>query len=106
MSALLLQLVQTSAHDVRVEAEALRDARTQALAMRRQESVNDVKPSFLDEKDMEVRAKLLLSYSKVLTSLLGASSVHFGTRLCDQGCTDYHCISYTTVRLAAVSGFG
>ncbi|KIP08264.1 hypothetical protein PHLGIDRAFT_127100 [Phlebiopsis gigantea 11061_1 CR5-6] len=53
VSALLLQLVQTSAHDVRVEAEILRDARVQALALRRQESTSDAKPSFLDEKDME-----------------------------------------------------
>lgn len=54
MSALLLQLVQTSAHDVRIEAEALRDARQQALALRRQEGVNETKSAFLDEKDMEV----------------------------------------------------
>ena len=54
VSALLLQLVQTSAHDVRVEAEILRDARIQALALRRQDSSGDAKPNFLDEKDMEV----------------------------------------------------
>ena len=48
-----MQLVQTSAHDVRVEAESLRDARLQALALRRQESTNEVKAAFLDEKDME-----------------------------------------------------
>ena len=53
VSALLMQLVQTSAHDVRVEAESLRDARLQALALRRQESTNEVKAAFLDEKDME-----------------------------------------------------
>ena len=54
MSALLLQLVQTSAHDVRMEAESLRDSRLQALALRRQDSASDVGPTFLNEKDMEV----------------------------------------------------
>lgn len=55
MSALLLQLVQTSAHDVRVEARALQSAREQVLAMRRQESSGDLRQGpFLDEKDMEV----------------------------------------------------
>ncbi|EKM54090.1 uncharacterized protein PHACADRAFT_162472 [Phanerochaete carnosa HHB-10118-sp] len=53
VSALLLQLVQTSAHDVHMEAESLRDSRLQALALRRQDSANDVEPTFLDEKDME-----------------------------------------------------
>ncbi|KAF9806781.1 hypothetical protein IEO21_08541 [Rhodonia placenta] len=54
VSALLLQLVQTSAHDVRVEARALQSAREQVLAMRRQESSGDLRQGpFLDEKDME-----------------------------------------------------
>ncbi|GJE95924.1 sister chromatid cohesion protein-like protein [Phanerochaete sordida] len=53
VSALLLQLVQTSAHDVHVEAEALRDSRLQALALHRQDSATDSQATFLDEKDME-----------------------------------------------------
>lgn len=59
VSALLLQLVQTSAHGVRVQAKRLAKARQQALAMRRQESVAEAlsadKPAdpFLDEKDEE-----------------------------------------------------
>ncbi|KAI0366939.1 hypothetical protein BV20DRAFT_951369 [Pilatotrama ljubarskyi] len=54
VSALLMQLVQTSAHDVRVEAQAIRKAREQALALRRQESYQDKpKESWLDEHDME-----------------------------------------------------
>ncbi|KAH9175682.1 hypothetical protein EDB89DRAFT_2135583 [Lactarius sanguifluus] len=58
VSALLLQLVQTSAHGVRVEAKRLSKARQQALALRRQESMAEVpsdKPAdpFLDEKDEE-----------------------------------------------------
>lgn len=58
VSALLLQLVQTSAHGVRVQAKRLAKARQQALAMRRQESMAET-PSekspgpFLDEKDNE-----------------------------------------------------
>jgi len=59
VSALLLQLVQTSAHGVRVQAKRLAKARQQALAMRRQESMAET-PSekspgpFLDERDNEV----------------------------------------------------
>ncbi|KAI0350346.1 hypothetical protein OH77DRAFT_1593607 [Trametes cingulata] len=54
VSALLMQLVQTSAHDVRVEAHAIRKAREQALALRRQESYQDKpKEPWLDEHDME-----------------------------------------------------
>ncbi|EJF61054.1 hypothetical protein DICSQDRAFT_170603 [Dichomitus squalens LYAD-421 SS1] len=55
VSALLMQLVQTSAHDVRVEAQAIRKAREQALALRRQESFNEKpqKEPWLDEHDKE-----------------------------------------------------
>ncbi|KAI0290109.1 hypothetical protein B0F90DRAFT_1654815 [Multifurca ochricompacta] len=58
VSALLLQLVQTSAHGVRVQAKRLAKARQQALAMRRQESTAETpseKPPgpFLDERDNE-----------------------------------------------------
>jgi cohesin loading factor subunit SCC2 len=59
VSALLLQLVQTSAHGVRVQARRLSKARQHALAMRRQESMAETplekSPGpFLDEKDNEV----------------------------------------------------
>lgn len=54
VSALLMQLVQTSAHDVHVEAKGIRKAREQALAMRRQDSSNEkTKEPWLDEHDME-----------------------------------------------------
>ncbi|OCH92592.1 hypothetical protein OBBRIDRAFT_791042 [Obba rivulosa] len=53
VSALLLQLVQTSAHDIRLEAKTLYKARQQLLAMRRQESIDQRNEPFLDEKDME-----------------------------------------------------
>ncbi|TFK52693.1 hypothetical protein OE88DRAFT_1628274 [Heliocybe sulcata] len=54
VSALLLQLVQTSSHDVRVEARKLGKARQQAVALRRQDSLNDLSDeSFLSEADNE-----------------------------------------------------
>ena len=55
VSALLLQLVQTSTHDVRVQARTIRKARLQEMALRRQDSMNEQEEQpFLDEKDMEV----------------------------------------------------
>jgi hypothetical protein len=71
VSALLLQLVQTSAHGVRIQAKRLAKARQQALAMRRQESVAETpteKPPgpFLDEKDNEV----MLSYHIATTGCM------------------------------------
>ncbi|KAI0643094.1 hypothetical protein C8Q79DRAFT_1002826 [Trametes meyenii] len=54
VSALLMQLVQTSAHDVRVEAKAIRKAREQAQALRRQDSYGEkTKDPWLDEHDSE-----------------------------------------------------
>ena len=62
VSALLLQLVQTSAHDVRVQARAIRKARLQDLALRRQDSMNEQEEQpFLDEKDMEVSPMRLVT---------------------------------------------
>ena len=56
VSALLLQLVQTSVHDTRIEAERIEKARHQQQALRRQDSINgdDQNPqNLLDEKDEE-----------------------------------------------------
>ncbi|KAI8994107.1 hypothetical protein BD414DRAFT_481445 [Trametes punicea] len=54
VSALLMQLVQTSAHDVRVAVKAIRRSREQALALRRQDSYNDkTKEPWLDEHDTD-----------------------------------------------------
>ena len=70
VSALLLQLVQTSAHGVRVQAKRLAKARQQALAMRRQDSMAEA-PSekspgpFLDEKDNEVLPPLYITHYAV-----------------------------------------
>ncbi|KAI0078215.1 ARM repeat-containing protein [Panus rudis PR-1116 ss-1] len=53
VSALLLQLVQTSAHGVRLEAQDFRKARLQAAALRRENSSKNIGGPFLDETDME-----------------------------------------------------
>jgi cohesin loading factor subunit SCC2 len=60
VSALLLQLVQTSAHDVRIEARKIDKARQNKFALRRQESLSESQPGpqepFLDENDQGVCA--------------------------------------------------
>ncbi|KZP26313.1 hypothetical protein FIBSPDRAFT_1040859 [Athelia psychrophila] len=54
VSALLLQLVQTSAHDVRLQATKITRNRQKVFALRRQESSQDVTAEpFLDENDTE-----------------------------------------------------
>jgi cohesin loading factor subunit SCC2 len=57
VSALLLQLVQTSAHDVRLEASRITKERQQLVNLRRQESFSDqdsTSEPFLDELDDRV----------------------------------------------------
>jgi len=57
VSALLLQLVQTSAHDVRLEASRITKERQQMVNLRRQESFSDqdsTSEPFLDELDDRV----------------------------------------------------
>jgi len=57
VSALLLQLVQTSAHDVRLEASRITKKRQQIVNLRHQESFNDqdsTSEPFLDELDDRV----------------------------------------------------
>ncbi|KAF8879492.1 hypothetical protein BD779DRAFT_1551796 [Infundibulicybe gibba] len=58
VSALLLQLVQTSAHDVRIDARKIEKARQNKFALRRQESFSESQnqrapEAFLDENDQE-----------------------------------------------------
>ncbi|RDB15317.1 Protein rad9 [Hypsizygus marmoreus] len=59
VSALLLQLVQTSAHDVRIQARKIEKARQNRFALKRQESMTEsqanlVPPEpFLDDNDFE-----------------------------------------------------
>jgi cohesin loading factor subunit SCC2 len=60
VSALLLQLVQTSAHDVRIKAMDIAKERQNKFALRRQESFSEsqsqgnVVEEFLDEQDTAV----------------------------------------------------
>lgn len=58
ISALLLQLIQTAAHDVRTESERLQRARQQQATLRRGDSNMIIaagqKDVFLDENDFEV----------------------------------------------------
>ena len=70
VSALLLQLVQTSSHDVCVEARRIEKARQHAVALRRQESFSESQSQgrrvqseegFLDEHDQEVCHSILSS---------------------------------------------
>jgi cohesin loading factor subunit SCC2 len=62
VSALLLQLVQTSAHDVRIQAKKIEQARKNNIALKRQESFNEsqgqqTQPEpFLDDTDRDVRS--------------------------------------------------
>ncbi|KLO06964.1 hypothetical protein SCHPADRAFT_1002012 [Schizopora paradoxa] len=53
VSALLLQLVQTSAHNVRTEARRIARARQQQTALRRQDSTANAVEPFLDDQDLE-----------------------------------------------------
>ncbi|THG98726.1 hypothetical protein EW145_g7376 [Phellinidium pouzarii] len=54
VSALLLQLVQTSAHNIRKEVRHIAKARQQLFALRRHESMGgDSEGPYLDEKDLE-----------------------------------------------------
>lgn len=60
VSALLLQLVQTSAHDVRIQARKIEQARKNNIALKRQESFSDCQSQqmqcepFLDDTDRDV----------------------------------------------------
>jgi cohesin loading factor subunit SCC2 len=66
VSALLLQLVQTSAHDVRIEAKKINKVRQNTFALKRQESFSEREGQqppppepFLDDTDQEVCIFLL-----------------------------------------------
>ena len=82
VSALLLQLVQTSAHNVRIEARRIAKARRQQFALRRQESMNgDIESDdkFLDECDSEVRQIYVIS-TVTEDGVVGNSYVRYRAR--------------------------
>jgi cohesin loading factor subunit SCC2 len=68
VSALLLQLVQTSAHDVRIKATDIAKERHNKVLLRRQESFSEsqsqtiVAEDFLDQEDLAVRSLSLDSF--------------------------------------------
>ncbi|KAK0464696.1 uncharacterized protein EV420DRAFT_1725943 [Desarmillaria tabescens] len=77
VSALLLQLVQTSAHDVRVQAKKIEKARQQKVALRRQESFTEsqsqiTREPFLDEHDSE---EIRLYYSGLDSASKAAKAI-------------------------------
>lgn len=81
VSALLLQLVQTSAHGVRIQAKRLAKARQQALAMRRQESMAETPTEkspgpFLDDKDIEVWLSNQIANYACMIFVSGNSTLH------------------------------
>jgi cohesin loading factor subunit SCC2 len=76
VSVLLLQLVQTSAHDVRLKARKIEKNRMNQLALKRQESFSESQQQqqqqqdpFLDENDHEVR-----SHSSLFKQICSCSS--------------------------------
>ena len=79
-----MQLVQTSAHDVRVAAKRIRRSREQALALKRQESFNEKPPKepLLDDHDHD-EIKL---YASGLDSATKAAKtiILFLTQRCEQ----------------------
>ena len=107
MSALLLQLVQTSAHDVCVEARRIEKARQHAVALRRQESFSEsqsqgrrVQPeeSFLDEHDQEVCHLPLSSAGMTLNYCAGTPIICVRIGQCDQSRKGYCTVPDTKVR--------
>ena len=91
-----MQLVQTSAHDVRVDAKAIRRAREQALALRRQESFNEKPPKepMFDEHDVEeirLYASGLESATKAAKTIILFLTQRYEARL--NVIISYSCIS-------------
>ena len=97
VSALLLQLVQTSAHDVRTAVRKISKRRQQTLA--RKDSWVDAseKRTFLDDNDLDVC--LYLISSTVVDNLRspGSRLVLFGTRIRYEGRENYCCFPHSKV---------
>jgi hypothetical protein len=97
VSALLFQLVQTSAHDVRVAARKIAKARGGRQALRRQDSMaseRSAEPA-MDELDAEVSAND--NCMALLTTIAGNAAVYHGTRVSDERCKDDSCVSNAKV---------
>ena len=93
VSALLMQLVQTSAHDVRVQAHGIAKKRRAQVAMRQstysesQVSLDGPPEEFLDELDLEVTT--LPSFIDATPTLEGNPNVSSRSRRCHQSGQDY-----------------
>jgi hypothetical protein len=88
VSALLFQLVQTSAHDVRVAARKIAKRRQSRQALRRQDSVTNERSAepLMDELDAEVSANV--SNISYLTACVGVTALYHGVRVRNECCKD------------------
>jgi hypothetical protein len=102
VSALLLQLVQTSAHDVRVQAQRFFRKKTQAAALRRQESgitIINSDQELLEKEDHEVKPILATPYVKEVTNhipILGTCASQRWVTRSYRYCAQHRGLSYTT----------
>jgi hypothetical protein len=89
VSALLFQLVQTSAHDVRIHAQKLARKRREAIADAKLSSfVEGSKAPLLDEHDREVRWFNKINLASLTPFKSGNSLVSEWTRVGDQNGQD------------------
>lgn len=94
VSALLLQLVQTSAHDVRIQAKKIDKARQNRFALRRQESLTEsqtnlVTPEpFLDDNDHDACSFSLFWFPLLTFLFAGDTAVWFWIGFGYEGCKD------------------
>jgi hypothetical protein len=88
VSALLFQLVQTSAHDVRVAARKIAKRRHSRQALRRQDSVTNERSAepLMDELDAEVSANV--SSIACLTARVGDTTLYHRVRVRNECCKD------------------
>jgi hypothetical protein len=88
VSALLFQLVQTSAHDVRVAARKIAKRRQSRQALRRQDSATNERLAepLIDELDAEVSTNV--SRISYLTARVGDTTLYHGVRVRHECCKD------------------
>lgn len=103
VSALLLQLVQTSSHDVRIKVRRLAINRQQSFVMRHDNQTDGSCEAFLTDRDHEVcllrtfcRSELTPPFSTGNTALRSRARFRF------QSSQDHRVISYSTVSIALV----
>lgn len=99
VSALLLQLVQTSAHDVRLKVKRLAINRQQSFVMRHDSQMDGSTEAFLADRDHEVCLSHtdLIGHELKLPCFIGDSIVCSRARLRFQGSQNHRSISYSAV---------